>query len=84
MLAYPNFGLPFILHTDVLGEGIGATLYQIQDGQTWDIAYGSRTFNGAEQKLFSLPLWVPCLEEGRHQEISYLFVWMQVPPSYWK
>lgn len=32
----------------MLGESLGAALYQIQDGQTRVIAYGSRTLNDAE------------------------------------
>ena len=50
VLVYPDFGSPFVLHTDASGEGIGAALYQIQDGQTRVIAYGRRTLNDAERK----------------------------------
>ena len=50
VLAYPDFSLPFTLHTNVSGEGLVAALYQVQDGQTQVIAYGSRTLNDAERK----------------------------------
>ena len=50
VLAYPDFSLPFTLHTDASGEGLGAALYQVQDGRTRVIAYGSRTLNEAERK----------------------------------
>ncbi len=50
VLAYPDFSLPFTLHTDASGEGIGAALYQVQDGRPRVIAYGSRTLNDAERK----------------------------------
>lgn len=50
VLAYPDFGSPFVLHTDASGEGVGATLYPIQDGQTRVIAYASRTLNDAKRK----------------------------------
>ena len=32
ILAYANFGKPFKLHTDVSVLGLGAVLYQVQDG----------------------------------------------------
>ena len=50
VLAYPDFSLPFTLHTDASGEGIGAALYQVQDGRPRVIAYGSRTLYDAERK----------------------------------
>ena len=41
MLAYADFRAPFVLHTDASGDGLGAVLYQVQDGQKRVIAYAS-------------------------------------------
>ena len=32
VLAYPDFTLPFTLHVDASAEGLGAALYQVEDG----------------------------------------------------
>ncbi|KAK3742406.1 hypothetical protein QZH41_020713, partial [Actinostola sp. cb2023] len=50
ILAFPDFSSPFILHTDASGEGLGAALYQAQDGKPRVIAYGSRSLNAAERR----------------------------------
>ena len=49
ILAYPDFAEPFILHIDASGSGLGAALYQTQDGKQRVIAYGSRTLSAAER-----------------------------------
>ncbi len=49
VLAYPDFDCPFILHTDASQQGLGAVLYQNQDGKMRVIGYGSRTLTPAEQ-----------------------------------
>ena len=49
VMAYPDYTKPFILHTDVSERGLGAALYQKQDGQIRVIAYGSRTLTPAER-----------------------------------
>ncbi len=49
ILAYPDFNLPFVLHTDASNEGLGAVLYQEQGGKLRVIAYGSRTLTPAEK-----------------------------------
>jgi len=43
ILGYPDYGLPFVLHTDASNKGLGAVLYQQQSGKMWVIGYGSRT-----------------------------------------
>ncbi len=49
VLAYPDFHLPFVLHTDASEKGLWAILYQHQDGGLRVIAYGSRTLSPAEK-----------------------------------
>lgn len=49
VLAYPNYDQPYTLHTDASQKGLGAVLYQHQDGKLRVIAYGSRTLTPAEQ-----------------------------------
>lgn len=49
VLAYPDFNLPFTLHTDASDKGLGAVLYQSQNGKLRVIGYGSRTLTQAER-----------------------------------
>ncbi|KAK7880665.1 hypothetical protein WMY93_032696 [Mugilogobius chulae] len=57
VLAYPDFELPFVLHTDACEKGLGAVLYQKQNGILKVIAYGSRTLTPAEKNY--------CLHSGK-------------------
>lgn len=49
VLSYPDFELPFVIHTDASQHGLGAVLYQRQSGKLKVIAYGSRTLTPAEK-----------------------------------
>ena len=49
VLGFPDFSQPFILHTDASNQGLGAVLYQQQDGKLRVIAYGSRVLTAAER-----------------------------------
>ena len=49
MLAYADFKAPFILHTDASGDGLGAFLYQVQEGKQRVIAYASHSLTRSER-----------------------------------
>ena len=50
VMTYPNYDLPYVLHTDASAEGLGAVLYQKQNGMLKVIAYGSRSLSPAEKR----------------------------------
>lgn len=49
ILAYADYGKPFVLHTDACSSGLGAVLYQNQDGKQRVIGYASRSLNKSEK-----------------------------------
>ena len=66
ILAYADYSKPFKLHTDASGSGLGAVLYQSQDGKDRVVAYASRSLKPSERnypahKLEFLALkWAVC------------------------
>ena len=79
ILAYPDYKLPFVLHTDSSSEGLGAVLYQKQNGKLRVIAYASRSVSKAEShypahKLEFLELkWAVCEKFHEYLYGSNLF-----------
>jgi len=66
VLGYADYSSPFELHTDASGCGLGAVVYQIQDGKPCVICYASRGLSKSERnypahKLEFLALkWAIC------------------------
>ena len=50
VLGYPDFNKSFELHTDASSSGLGAVLYQEQEGKNRVIAYASRSLTKSEQR----------------------------------
>ena len=48
ILGYPNFDLPFEIHTDASNTAVGMVLSQNQNGKTVVIAYSGRSLTPAE------------------------------------
>ena len=49
VLAYPDYSSPFVQHTDPSEVGLGAIIYQRQNGKMRDVGYGSRGLIPAEK-----------------------------------
>ena len=52
IISYPDFSLPFIVHCDASHLGLGAVLYQRQDGKLKIISFASRTLSPAEKNYY--------------------------------
>ena len=55
MMAFPDFSKPFVLHTDTSQEGLGAVLYQEQDGKLRVLGYASWTLTPSEKNYHMDP-----------------------------
>ena len=62
IIAYADFGKPFKLHTDVSVVGLGAVLYQVQDGVEKVISYASQSLTKSEAKYSVYKLEFLCLK----------------------
>ena len=54
-MANPGYEKPFIVHTDTCKDGLGAVLYQRQEGKIRVIAYALRTLTAAEKNYHLHP-----------------------------
>ena len=77
--AFPNFDLPFELHTDASGKGLGTVVYQLQSGKQRVIAYASISLSKSEKnysacKLEFLALKWSVTEQIRDYLLSNKFV----------
>ena len=63
ILACPDYQLPFILHTNSSSEGLGAVLYQKQEGKLRVIAYASRSVSKTKSN-YPTEARISCIEMG--------------------
>ena len=49
-LVFPDYDLPFIVHCDASGKGLGVVLYQKQDEKNRVISFASRSLTDSERK----------------------------------
>ena len=74
ILAYADFGKPFKLHTTASVLGLGAVLYQVQDGVEKVISYASRSLTKSETKYLVHKLEFLCLKWAITEQIrEYLY-----------
>ena len=62
ILAYADFKKPFIVNIDASGDGLGAVLYQVQDGKERVVAYASRGLRSSERNYPAHKLEFLCLK----------------------
>ena len=71
--AYPDFSIPFELHTDVSSTGFGFALCQTQGGRNRAIAYSGRDLNPAERNYSTTEREALAVVEGIKKFRNYLY-----------
>ena len=81
VIAYPDFTKPFFLNCDASKEGLGAVLYQNQEGIDKVISYASRTLSEAEKNynMHSGKLEFLALKWSISERFSDYLRWSKVP-----
>lgn len=81
MLAYANYQLPFVVHTDASATCLGAILYQRQAGVDRVIAYASRSLKPSERNYPAHKLEFLALKWAVTEKLSdYLYACL----GYWR
>ncbi len=73
-LGYADFSKEFIVNTDASLDGLGAVLYQVQDGKERVIAYASRGLRASEKNYAAHKLEFLCLKWALSEKFhDYLY-----------
>ena len=78
---YADFKAPFILHTDASGDGLGAVLYQVQEGHMRVIAYASQSLSRSDRNYPVHKLEFLALKWGITNKF-HEYLWFRGPGVY--
>ena len=83
-LVFPDFSLPFILNCDASTQGLGAVLYQKQEGKDRVVSFASRTLTDSERNyhLHSGKLEFLCLKWAVTEKFSDYLCWSCSGPAF--
>ena len=75
VLSYADFAKPCIVHTDDSVDGLGAVLYQEQNGMERVIAYASRGLRNSEKHYPAHKLEFLCLKWPTQKNFMIFKLW---------